>query len=51
MDEYVRSDKESQIREVERKLDENKQNIRAGEADLDKMKPQLETLKKQVEDG
>jgi len=51
VDEYVRSDKESQIREVERKLDENKQNIRAGEADLDKMKPQLETLKKQVEDG
>eukprot|EP00581_Thalassiosira_minuscula_P014753 CAMPEP_0183721268 /NCGR_PEP_ID=MMETSP0737-20130205/13594_1 /TAXON_ID=385413 /ORGANISM="Thalassiosira miniscula, Strain CCMP1093" /LENGTH=1404 /DNA_ID=CAMNT_0025951247 /DNA_START=143 /DNA_END=4357 /DNA_ORIENTATION=+ len=51
IDQYVRSSKEDEINEVDQRLLHNAQDIRSGEEKLAEMKPELENLKKQVEDG
>ncbi|KAL7546129.1 hypothetical protein ACHAWF_016245, partial [Thalassiosira exigua] len=51
IDQYVASNKENQIAEVDQKLLHNIEDIRDGESQLNDMKPELENLKKQVEDG
>lgn len=51
VDQYLRSNKDNDFREVEKKLLHNKEDIRSGEGKLAEMKPELESLKKQVEDG
>ncbi|KAL7541621.1 hypothetical protein ACHAXR_011068 [Thalassiosira sp. AJA248-18] len=51
IDQYVRSNKEGEINEVDQKLLHNAEDIRDGEGRLTEMKPELENLKKQVEDG
>ena len=48
---YVRSNKDREFEEIQEKLRGNKANIQEGEEKLAKMKPQLESLKKQVDDG
>ena len=48
---YVRSNKDREFEEIQEKLRFNKANIQEGEENLAKMKPQLESLKKQVDDG
>ena len=51
IDFYIRSNKDNDINVVEQKLLRNAEDIRDGEGKLVEMKPQLESLKKQVEDG
>jgi len=48
---YVRSNKDREFEEIQEKLRGNKANIQEGEENLANMKPQLESLKKQVDDG
>lgn len=48
---YVRSNKDREFEEIQEKLRFNKANIQEGEENLAAMKPQLESLKKQVDDG
>lgn len=50
IDFYIRSNKDNDINVVEQKLLHNAEDIRDGEGKLVEMKPQLESLKKQVED-
>jgi len=51
IDLYVRSNKEHEVEEVDQKLLRNAEDVRGGEEKLNEMKPELENLKKQVEDG
>mmetsp|Transcript_32482 Transcript_32482/g.56581 ORF Transcript_32482/g.56581 Transcript_32482/m.56581 type:complete len:1402 (+) Transcript_32482:134-4339(+) len=51
IDQYVRSNKDNEIHEVDQKLLRNAEDISSGEGKLTEMKPELENLKKQVEDG
>ena len=48
---YVRSNKDREFEEIQEKLRGNIANIQEGEENLANMKPQLESLKKQVDDG
>eukprot|EP00571_Detonula_confervacea_P010665 CAMPEP_0172307014 /NCGR_PEP_ID=MMETSP1058-20130122/7955_1 /TAXON_ID=83371 /ORGANISM="Detonula confervacea, Strain CCMP 353" /LENGTH=1404 /DNA_ID=CAMNT_0013019073 /DNA_START=130 /DNA_END=4344 /DNA_ORIENTATION=- len=51
IDQYIRSKKDNEIDEVDQKLLHNAEDIRGGEEKITEMKPELENLKKQVEDG
>ena len=51
IDAYVRSNKDIEIQEVEKKLSENADGIRDEEEKLNARKPEIEQLKKQVVDG
>lgn len=51
IEEYVRSNKENEINEVDRKLLHNAEDIRSGEQHMSGLKPELENLKKQVDDS
>jgi hypothetical protein len=48
---YVRSNKDREFEDVQEKLRLVKKDIKEGEENLTNMKPQLESLKKQVDDG
>ena len=48
---YVRSNKDREVEEVDQRLLNAKEDIGDGERKLTDMKPQLESLKKQVDDG
>lgn len=51
IDQYTRSNKDNEIKQVDQKLLDNAQEICSGEENITAMKPELENLKKQVEDG
>merc|ERR1712194_167418 len=51
IDHYVRSNKENAVKEVELKLLNNKKDIRSGEENILGMKPEIDSLKRTVEDG
>ncbi len=48
---YERSNKEGEIEEVDQALRQNARDIRGREERLVAMKPEIDNLKKQVEDG
>jgi hypothetical protein len=48
---YERSNKEGEIEEVDQALRQNARDIRGREERLIQMKPEIDNLKKQVEDG
>lgn len=48
---YVRSNKDREFEDVQEKLRLVKKDIKEGEENLTNMKPQMESLKKQVDDG
>ena len=50
IDEYTRSNKDNEIKAVDQKLLENAENTRGAEEEIAKIKPDIEHLKKQVED-
>lgn len=51
IDEYRRSNKDQEFDEVEQRLLHNATEIKGLEDELSKLKPEMDTLKKQVEDG
>ena len=48
---FERSNKEGEIEEVDKALRQNSRDIRGREERLTEMKPEIDNLKKQVEDG
>ena len=50
IDQYLRSNKETEISDVDKRLRHNVNDICGGEDKLAEMKPELENLKKEAED-
>ena len=48
---FERSNKEGEIEEVDKALRQNSRDIRGREEKLTELKPEIDNLKKQVEDG